>query len=194
LFVVLISMIAPLVMTIALFSGSTDSFDLTIQVLLLAIMVPLIAMSGYMWATGKGAMLIAGYNTSPKAVRDMYDSPAMTSFIGMLLMVFLTIMLVGVESLVLAGSTLLFWVLFLTSIAILISGLYYMNTGNRFLKEGVNPSAAIMTADDRKRNRNVLIAGTIFTIIILIAVFALVGSGSVSHRWRQMASTSVPHW
>jgi hypothetical protein len=45
-----------------------------VQVLLLSIIVPLIALSAYTWATGRGAMLIAGFNTAPKAVKDLYDS------------------------------------------------------------------------------------------------------------------------
>ncbi len=178
--VLVISVIVPMAMAMTLFAGALDALDLTIQALLLTTMVPLITLSAYMWATGKGAMLIAGYNTSPKAVRDMYDSRAMAKFVGMLLMIFMAIMLAGVESLVLVGNTMLFWALFLISIGILISGIYYINTSDRFLKEGVNPRDAKMTADDRKRNRKVLIA--VFTVIaiILVAVFALVGSGSVS--------------
>jgi hypothetical protein len=162
------------------FIGAMDIFDLIVQILLFATMMPLFVMSAYMWATGKGAMLIAGYNTSPKAVRDMYDNRAMARFVGKLLAISMIVMLVGLEALVLAGSNLLFWALFLISIGILLSGMYSMNTGNHFLKEGVNPKEVEMIANDRKLNRKVLFAVLGVTAIIIVAVFILAGSGSVS--------------
>ena len=71
------------------------SVDVAVQVLLLSIMVPLIALSVYMWATGRGAMLIAGFNTSPKPMRDQYDSTALAKFVGMLMTAFSVILLLG---------------------------------------------------------------------------------------------------
>jgi hypothetical protein len=157
-----------------------DSFDLMVQALLFATMMPLFVMSAYMWVTGKGAMLIAGYNTSPRAVREMYDNRAMAKYVGKLLAISMIVMLTGLEALVLAGNNLLFWALFIISIGILLSGMYYMNTGNKFLKEGVNPKEVEMMANDRKFSRKVVFAALAVTAIIIVLVFILVGSGSVS--------------
>ena len=155
------------------------SVDVAVQVLLLSIMVPLIALSVYMWATGRGAMLIAGFNTSPKPMRDQYDSTALAKFVGMLMTAFSVILLLGMEALILAGSTTLFWIALIIALSILFYGLYRMNTGNRFLKEGASLKDVVISAEDRKRSRSLLIAGLAVLIVILIAVFALIGSGSV---------------
>jgi hypothetical protein len=42
-------------------------------------------------------MFIAGYNTSPKAVRDLYDSKALAKFVGKVVTIFLVIILIGME-------------------------------------------------------------------------------------------------
>lgn len=148
--------------------------------MLLLIMLPLMALSIYMWATGKGSMLVAGFNTSPKAVRSLYDSTAFAKFVGMLVTAFSVILLLGMEALILFDSMTLFWIALIISLAILFIGLYYMNTGNRFLKKGASLQDVVISAEDRKRSRSVVIAGLAIMITILIAVFFFLGSRSVS--------------
>lgn len=178
--VVILSIAAPLALIAALFSGGLGSTSLLTQALILMIVLPILILSIYMWATGKGAMLVAGYNTSPKAVRDLYDSKAMTRFVGMVVTIFLVIMLIGLELLFLDISETLSLVVLAASVVFLIASLVYMNTGGRFLKEGADPSKVVITDKERKRNRNIALAALGVIAVILVAVFLLTGSGSVS--------------
>jgi hypothetical protein len=180
LLIVVASIAVPLIVLMASFNGGSGTMDIVSQALILVVVLPLLSLSVYMWVTGKGAMLVAGYNTSPKAVRDLYDSKAMAKFVGMLMTVFLAIVLVAMELLFLDISTTLFFVLLAAGIVFLVASLVYMNTGGRFLKEGADPSKVVITAKERKRNRNIVLAALGVTAIILVSVFLLIGSGSVS--------------
>jgi hypothetical protein len=176
---VIIAIAVPLGLTALFLAGNVDDPEVMMQALLLSAMTPLIVLSAYMWATGKGAMLIAGYNTSSQAVRDSYDSTALAKFVGMVVTIAMVLMTAGLELLVLNVSMVLFWLLLIASIAILFGAVIYMNTGKRFLREGASPVHA-MSAKDRKRSRKIAIASLAVTAIILIAVFAFIGSGKVS--------------
>lgn len=180
LLIIIASIAVPLALLAAVSAGGTDTTDLVMQALILAIVLPLLSLSAYMWATGRGAMLIAGYNTSPKAVRDQYDARAMAKFVGRMLTAFLVMLLVGLESLILTESTILFWILIAATIGIMLASLVYMNTGRKFLKEGADPSKVVITPRDRKRNRTVVIAALGITAVILIVALSLIGSGSVT--------------
>lgn len=174
------SLIVPAILIVAMFTWAMDAIDIGIQALFLCIMVPIIALSAYMWATGKGAMLIAGYNTSPRSVRDMYDSRALTKYTGKVVTISMVIMLLAMESIIIFRKMIVFWALLIASIVILMAGILYMNKSKRFLKEGVTSAEPLMTPEDRKLNRNVTIVGLVVTAIIIIAVIAFMGSGSVS--------------
>ncbi|MBI0584391.1 MAG: DUF3784 domain-containing protein [Methanomassiliicoccus sp.] len=177
---VIASIAAPLVLFALLWGGSVDEVDLIVHGLIIATILPLIVISMYMWKTGKGAMLIAGYNTSPKAVRDSYDSKALAKFVGKILTITLVIMLVALEMLLLNISTNLFWALLSGSMIFLFASIIYMNTGKRFLKEGAELSKVVISDKDRKRNRAIVLAAIAITAITLVAVFFFAGSGSVS--------------
>lgn len=87
--------------------------------------------------SGRGAFLIAGYNTSPKEKREQYDEKALCRFVGnLLLLACVPLVLGGILSLIPAaagwGMT-LSWGLY---IAVLIGGVVYANTGNRFKNNG----------------------------------------------------------
>ncbi len=166
-------------LTMIILSGPVNESGLMILMFVLIVMVPLMCLSAYMWVTGKGAVLIAGFNTSPKAVRDLYDSTALAKFVGMLVTVFSVILLLGMVSLILFDNMVLFTIALIIATAILSYGLYYVNTGNRFLKEGKRLQDAVISEVEKKRNRNIAIAGIASVIIILIAVFLFIASGSV---------------
>jgi hypothetical protein len=70
--------------------------------------------------------LIAGYNTASAAEQALYDERAMTRFVGNLLIAASVILLVGG---LLPAVAVVTWVIFL---AVIIGGVVYMNTGNRF--------------------------------------------------------------
>lgn len=178
LLIVIASIAMPFALVALLSASGWNVSDLIVQALILAVMLPLIASSLYMWATGKGAMLIAGYNTSPKAVRDRYDSVSLSKFVGKLMTISMIVMLAGLEMLVLDLSTTMFWVLLFASTAILFGGIFYMNTGKRFLRVGAQE--IVVAEKDRRRNRLIAVASLASVAVILAAVFLFIGSGSVS--------------
>ncbi len=178
LLIVVASIAMPFALVALLSASGWSVSDLIVQALILAVMFPLIASSLYMWATGKGAMLIAGYNTSPKAVRDRYDSVSLSKFVGKLMTISMIVMLAGLEMLVLDLSTTMFWVLLFASTAILFGGIFYMNTGKRFLRVGAQE--IVVAEKDRRRNRLIAVASLASVAVILAAVFLFIGSGSVS--------------
>lgn len=83
---------------------------------------------------GKGAFLIAGYNTMPKEEKAKYDGPAMARFIGKLLFALAFSMLFWLAGMLLEKS----W-MFYIGVALFLgftgAALIYMNTGGRFLKQ-----------------------------------------------------------
>ncbi|MDW5561582.1 MAG: DUF3784 domain-containing protein [Methanomassiliicoccus sp.] len=175
-----VALTVPLTLAIIVFADVMEATELIAQALLLTAMLPLIVMSVYMWATGRGAMLIAGFNTSPKAVQDSYDSAALARFVGMVLTIFMFILLMGLEALVLFDAAIPFWILLIVSLTILSASVVYMNTGKRFLRDGARPPSALITAADRKRNRRLMIAVLAVIAIVLVAAFFFIGSGSVA--------------
>lgn len=82
---------------------------------------------------GKGAMLIAGFNTMPEKERKKYDAKALCRFVGgMLLPVGLT-----VPAFFLGGYYGLPWLIYSVvglDVFLLVFMLIYANTGNRFKK------------------------------------------------------------
>ncbi|WP_422124543.1 DUF3784 domain-containing protein [Planococcus sp. X10-3] len=84
---------------------------------------------------GKGAMLIAGYNTLPKKEKEKYDEVALCKATGKLVLSFIfpiALLSIGdlleLNSLLIAGGVLLG--------VLIVFGLIYMNTGNRYMKDG----------------------------------------------------------
>jgi len=73
-----------------------------------------------------GSGLIAGYNTAPAEERVKYEEKALTKFVGGLLIAASVILLAGGLLPAAAGIS---WLLFTT---IVIGGVIYMNTGERF--------------------------------------------------------------
>ena len=70
--------------------------------------------------------LIAGYNTASAAEQALYDERALTRFVGNLLIAASLVLLAGG---LLPGAAGIPWLLF---VAIVIGGIVYMNTGERF--------------------------------------------------------------
>jgi len=126
---------------------------------------------------GKGCHVDRWFITAPKAVKDLYDSPALANFAGMLITAFSVVLLLGIEALILAGSTTPFWISLLVALAIMSYGHYHMNAGSRFTKEGASLHYMPFSAEDGKPSRNLVNSGHAVLIIILKAVFAFIGSG-----------------
>ena len=89
---------------------------------------------GLVFSRGKGAFLIAGYNTASRAEKERYDEKALCRFMGKLMFA-LAGTWIPVALSALLDRMWLLWLglgLFLT---VCIGGVVYMNTGRRFLKK-----------------------------------------------------------
>ena len=98
------------------------------------IMIALFLVLGLIFSRGKGAFLIAGYNTASKAEKARYDEKALCRFMGKLMFA-MALCWVPV-----ALGTLLEWEwLYLAGIAayliVVAGGVIWANTGRRFQKK-----------------------------------------------------------
>jgi len=92
--------------------------------------LPLIVL-GIVLLTGRGAILIAGYNTLPKSKKEEYDTNGLCKFVGKI------ILPIGFLSLFLGAAathTWLIWVYLAAVFGLCIFAVVYLNTGNRFKK------------------------------------------------------------
>lgn len=120
---------------------------------------------------GKGAFLIAGYNTASKEKKSRFDEKALCRFTGgVLLGISFGTLLIAVGSylemapLAYFGSA----IIVLCSIAAVV----YPNTGNRFLKKGDSDT---LTGDGDKNiksseSKRAVRGAAVFTAIVIIAV------------------------
>jgi len=105
------------------------AYAITGATLLLLLAIGLVLILG----NGKGAMLIAGYNTMRKEKREKYDTKALSRFVGWLCIAMIPCML-----LTLVGAHFeLGWLIgggTAVSIVLPIGAVIYANTGGRFKK------------------------------------------------------------
>ena len=89
---------------------------------------------GAVFSRGKGAFLIAGYNTSSKEEKAKYDEKALCRFMGKLMFA-----MAGCWAVVALGTVLdrmwLYYVGIGLFLAAVFGGVIYMNTGSRFRKK-----------------------------------------------------------
>ncbi len=99
------------------------SFIGGITVLLFGLIVRFLKVSG----------LIAGYNTMPQEEREKVDEEKLTRFVGNFLLITAAIILVpGVVGLFINMPGLIFTISWILFIAVIIIGVIFMNTGDRF--------------------------------------------------------------
>lgn len=178
-----VGLLMPTALIALMLAMGSDVIDVVINGILLFSMLPIMAMGVYMWATGRGASLVAGYNTSPRSVQEQYDAEKMVRFVGKLVFFGSIPMLLAMESIFILSEMWVFWALLAVSMAIFIGGAAYMNTGGRFLKEGAVDPRLLITDEDKKSNRQMLygllaISG-IVTVVIVIIVLLVAPGGSV---------------
>ena len=106
----------------------SNDFIITGVVCALLLVIALVLFSG------RGAMLIAGYNTMSKEKRAKWDEKALARFVGWLLIAVIPCILLtevgahyGLNWLVGGGVV--------ACVALLVGGAVYVNTGNRFKRE-----------------------------------------------------------
>ena len=89
---------------------------------------------GVVFSLGKGAFLIAGYNTASKAEKAKYDEKALCRFMGKIMFA-----MAGCQGIMALGILVvgmwLFWVGIAAFLAVAFGKLIYANTGNRFRKK-----------------------------------------------------------
>ncbi len=88
---------------------------------------------GVLFRKGKGAFLIAGYNTAPAWEKDRYDEKALCRFMGTFMFILAACWAV-VAAADLFHSNVLRWAGFALFLAAVTAGVVYANTGNRFKK------------------------------------------------------------
>ncbi|WP_456276346.1 DUF3784 domain-containing protein [Bacillus sp. AK128] len=88
---------------------------------------------GIIFSTGKGAFLIAGYNTKSDEEKEKYDEVALSKFMGkmMFALAFSMVCWALSEAYQLMWLFVMGLVLF---IGILVITIFYVNVGNRFMK------------------------------------------------------------
>ncbi len=97
------------------------------------VITALFAALGILFASGKGADLIAGYNTASREEKERTDEKKLLKAMSVFMFVLAGCFLVSALSQVLHVKSLI-WIGQTLFIAALIIGLIYMNTGDRFRK------------------------------------------------------------
>lgn len=97
-----------------------------------AVLAALFVLLGILFSRGKGAFLIAGYNTASAAEKARYNEKALCRFMGKLMFA-----LAACQVIMGLGSFVGMWLYWLGIALFLLSalgGVIYANTGGRFLK------------------------------------------------------------
>jgi preprotein translocase subunit SecG len=95
--------------------------------------VALFIVLGVLFTNGKGALLIAGYNTMAKEEQEKYDKPALCRFMGKMMFALAFSMVFWALS-ELYQKPFLFTVGLVLFFCVIIFMLIYLNTNNRFKK------------------------------------------------------------
>jgi hypothetical protein len=144
-----------------------------------AIAVPFAIMAIFL-LNGKGAFLIAGYNTMSAEKRSTYDTKALCRAVGRLLLVLsFGIMLYPISFHL--ESPWIMYVAIAISLVLPIGFTIYANTGNRF-RINIDPeSFAVKTRFKNmpRPTKAAIIAGCIFTGLILISVGVMIITGEI---------------
>ena len=97
-------------------------------------MILTLLLLGLVFSRGKGAFLIAGYNTASKAEKEKYDEKALCRFMGKLMFA-LAAAWVPIALSALLDRMWLPWLGLGLFLVVCIGGVVYMNTGHRFEKK-----------------------------------------------------------
>ena len=135
------------------------------------IAIPFIILAIFLYK-GKGAFLIAGYNTMSDEKRAAYDEKALSKAVGTLLLVLSALMFLFPLAMQLEAMW-LFWVSFALFMIITIVFAIYANTGNRFRRNTVSADTQITATGQTPMSKGVkfaIVFCVIFTILIFIGV------------------------
>lgn len=101
--------------------------------IVLVILVLLFVLLGFLFRSGRGAFLIAGYNTASKAERDKIDEKKLCRYMGNLMFALAGCQLFFIFSVIFEKMWLL-WVALALFLVCVFGGVIYINTGNRIKK------------------------------------------------------------
>jgi len=135
------------------------------------IAVPFVVMAIFL-LKGKGAFLIAGYNTMNDEKRKTYDEKALCKAAGKLLLIITVLMLLFPLAMELEAMW-LFWVAFILVFVVIFGFMIYANTGNRFRKAidpGDEQAAGESNAKMSNGKKLILFVGIVITVLVLISV------------------------
>lgn len=103
---------------------------MTGAILNLLLIIPFLIMA-YFLSQGKGAFLIAGYNTMPKEEKAKYDELALCKFMSKVLYgISFSIVLLSINEWL--EMPILMWIGIALMTGLIVFTLVYSNTGNRF--------------------------------------------------------------
>ena len=103
------------------------------QIVVHAAVIVLFLVLALVFFRGKGAWLIAGYNTSSAYEKRHTDEKKLCRFMGVLMLVLAACWIPVLLSAAL-GSMALFWIGFGLLLAVVVAAVVYANTGKRFWK------------------------------------------------------------
>ncbi len=103
-------------------------------IIIIAILIVVFIILGFVFLNGEGSYLIAGFNTMPSEDREKYDVIAICKFMGKMMFAISFSMLFWILSIAF-DKTWLFVVGLSLFIGLCVFMLVYVNTGNRFKKE-----------------------------------------------------------
>ncbi|MBO1002856.1 DUF3784 domain-containing protein [Pseudogracilibacillus auburnensis] len=106
---------------------------MTILILIQVFIMILFAVIGLIFINGKGASLIAGYNSMSEAEKEKYDEVALAKFMGKMMFALIFSMIFWLLSTLLSMDWLLY-VGIILFVGIVLFIVVYANTGERFKK------------------------------------------------------------
>lgn len=96
--------------------------------------IPILLMGVYMM-TGRGAFLIAGYNTSSPTEKARFNGKKLTKAMGVMIFLCMLTFILGIESSLSLDVKGLVWAVVLVSALLLFIGMCYVGNSPRFRQE-----------------------------------------------------------
>ncbi|MDR0778848.1 MAG: DUF3784 domain-containing protein [Methanomassiliicoccaceae archaeon] len=170
------SLLSPFLVLILSIVIGFEAFSI---ILMMFITMPLVAVGSYMWITGKGQWMIAGYNTMSKSRQAQYDGEKLAKDLGKVLVIFSLLLLFGTSAAgILPHSSLIFWATMLLIAAILAYFIIRAN-GPKYKKDPTK-GPPLKNEDDKKMLIVVIGISVLVTVIVLVIVFFSFGYGNVT--------------
>jgi len=150
-----------------------------------AIAIPFVIMAIFL-LNGKGAFLIAGYNTLSDDKKALYDTKALCKAVGRLLLSMAILMMLFPFSVYFEISW-LFWFSFVLFMVLPIGYAIYANTGNRY-KKPVDPDSLVPITVRKPMTRG---KKAVIIIFIVLSVQLCIGIGIMIYQGERDPVVSI---